>query len=59
MGNNNMRSNARKETKITDEQLKYIYNNDWSFFTEKILSNCHCPCTGGGYDATFLITTFF
>ncbi|MFA6394184.1 MAG: hypothetical protein WCW25_04930 [Patescibacteria group bacterium] len=54
-----MRSNARKETKITDEQLKYIYNNDWSFFTEKILSNCHCPCTGGGYDATFLITTFF
>ena len=37
----------KKEIKMTEEQLKYIYGKDWDSFTEEILPNCFCPCAGG------------
>src|SRR3989339_229346 len=39
--------------KITEEQLKYIYGDDWDFFTSKILNNVNCACTDR-YGATIV-----
>lgn len=44
----------KKEIELSQEQLKVVIGKDWQRFTEKLLNNCHCPCTGGGYDATII-----
>ncbi len=44
-----------KEKKITAEQLKFIYSDDYDFFVNKILSNCFCPkCPNSEYSSTIV-----
>ena len=43
-----------KEKELNQEQLKFIFAEDWPIFTGQLLNNCHCPCAGGGYDATIV-----
>ena len=33
---------AKKQTKITEEDLKFIYGKDYKLFQDKILPNCFC-----------------
>lgn len=41
-----------KQVKITEEDLKFIYGDDYGFFQSKILSNCHCTnCPESKYDS--------
>lgn len=36
-----------KQIKITEEDFKFIYGDDYGFFQSKILSNCYCAvCLG-------------
>ncbi len=44
----------KKEIELSKKQLKAVMGSDWQVFTEKLLNNCHCPCTGGGYDVTIV-----
>jgi hypothetical protein len=45
----------KKQLKITEEDLKFIYGDDYGFFQSKILSNCHCAnCPESKYDSTIV-----
>lgn len=42
-----------KQAKISEDQLQFIYGDDYNFFINKILSNCYCrQCPNCQYDAT-------
>ena len=49
----------KKEIEIKEDDLKVIYGNDYNFFQDKIISNCHCiNCTEkrgkDGYTSTIV-----
>lgn len=49
----------KKPIKITEEDLKFIYGDDYDFFQEKILPNCHCgKCSKEGRDSMVTITNY-
>lgn len=45
----------KKELKITEEDLKFIYGDDYGLFQSRILSNCYCKgCPESEYDSTIV-----
>lgn len=49
----------KKEIEISKDDLKIIYGDDYEFFTDRIIPNCHCiNCTEkrgkNGYDSTIV-----
>lgn len=40
--------------KITKEQLKFIFGDDWRFIEEKILTNCFCGAGCGDGNAVMV-----
>ncbi|MFH1175287.1 MAG: hypothetical protein V1698_01020 [bacterium] len=44
------------ETKITEDDLKYILGEDCKIFREKILSNCFCSkCLANGHETVTIV----
>ena len=44
-----------KEIKITEEDLRYIYGEDYKIFQTKILPNCFCrKCKGNDHVSTII-----
>ena len=45
----------KKQIKITEDDLKIIYGDDYKFFKSKIIPNCFChTCPPSKYDATIV-----
>lgn len=45
----------KRNIKISRDQLKFIYGDDYDFFVNKILSNCYCgQCPDSKYDSTIV-----
>lgn len=45
----------KKQIKITEDDLKFIYGDGYGFFQSKILSNCCCgACPESKYDSTIV-----
>ncbi len=49
----------KKSIKITEEDLKFIYGDDYTFFREKILPNCYCgTCSREGRNNMVTIVNY-
>ena len=41
------------EVRISEDQLRFIYGDEYDFFVNKILPNCYCgQCADSGYHST-------
>jgi hypothetical protein len=49
----------KKPIKIVEDDLKFIYGDDYIFFRQKILPNCFCSsCSKEGADSIVTITNY-
>lgn len=50
----------KKNVKINQADLQFIYGDDYSFFKSKIISNCFCTtCPNSKYDSTIVDYAIF